>query len=215
MKNDRLSLSQRAYNEFVVRILDGRLRNGDVIDRKTLAQEMGMSIAPLNEALAHLASEGLVEILPRRGTRVRPVSIELLREQLLLRCALESQVARLCCGALVRENFEDLRTLCLRVDEAEGAVALWQAETAFHMALANLAACSLLADSLRRVLLFSHFAASQIVIPGDDPHYKHLPLLEALRTDDPEQAASAVRSHLSVGREAVLRSGTSRTSILM
>jgi DNA-binding GntR family transcriptional regulator len=209
------SLSQLAYAELLDRLLDGRMQAGDRIDRKAIADELGMSVSPVVDALGRLATDGMVEILPRRETRVRPVTTELFREQIVFRSALETQAARLYCGAPVRENFDRLSAMCPSLEQAPTGPDLWRAETDFHLALAELCGAQVLIDTLRRVLLFSHFAVSHLVLPNANPRREHLPLLQELRTDDPDVAAAAVRAHLTATREAVLRRGATKTDVVL
>jgi DNA-binding GntR family transcriptional regulator len=209
------SLSQRAYAELLDRLLDGRMQAGDRIDRKAIARELGTSVSPVVDALARLADEGMVEIRPRRETRVRPVTAELFREQIVFRSALETQAARLYCGAPVREEFERLSTMCASLERASCGLDLWRAETEFHLALAQLCGAQVLIESLRRVLLFSHFAVSHLVLPNANPRREHLPLLRELRTDDPDAAAAAVRAHLAATRESVLQKGSAKPDVVL
>ncbi len=53
------------------RILRGELAIGQVISRRKVAAELGMSFLPVSEALLRLEHEGLLESRPRSGTRVR------------------------------------------------------------------------------------------------------------------------------------------------
>jgi DNA-binding GntR family transcriptional regulator len=209
------SLSHTAYEELLARLLDGRLQAGEVIDRKALAAELGISMSPVMEALGQLASEGMVEILPRRGTRVRTVTPEMYREQLIFRTALEAQAARLYCGEPVRLAHAGLCKLCDQIEECSYGPDLWQAEAAFHLALAELSEVTMLVDALRRLLLFSHFAASHLIIPEDDHRHKHHHLLDALCTDDPDMAAAAIRQHMALKREAVLRRGAVKEDVIL
>lgn len=209
------SLAQVAYQELLARLLDGRLKAGDLIDRKAIAGELGMSVSPVVEALGHLANEGMVEILPRRATRVRSVTAEVFREQIIYRTALESQAARLYCGQPVRDAYEDLRAKCDRIEECAYGPELWEAEADFHLALARLSGAEMLVDALRRLLLFSHFATSHLIIPDDTHRHKHYALLDALCTDNPEAAADAIRHHMLVKREAVLRRGAVKEDTIL
>jgi DNA-binding GntR family transcriptional regulator len=209
------SLSSVAYDELLNRLLDGRLQAGDLIDRKALAADLGMSVSPVVDALGHLANEGMIEILPRRATRVRSVTADVFREQIIYRAALEAQAARLYCGQPVRDNYERLSAMCARIEEATYGPDLWRAEADLHIALAELSGATTLVEALRKVLLFSHFAASHLIIEDDNPRHKHFPLLEALRTDDPDMAAAAIRQHMAVHREGVLRRGAVKDDVIL
>ena len=67
---------------------------GELIDKRAVCARLGVSMFPVSEALARLAVEGLVEVLPQRGTRVTRIHLRVIREFMLIRQALEELVAR-------------------------------------------------------------------------------------------------------------------------
>src|SRR6266404_7934739 len=89
------SLAAEAYEFVKHRILRGFLPMGQVISRRTLASELGMSFLPVSEALLRLEVEGLLESRPRAGTRVRIPSREDVIGHFTVREALEAQAAML------------------------------------------------------------------------------------------------------------------------
>src|SRR5689334_15273534 len=89
--------SERVYNEILDRLLSGRWEPGYVFNRRQIAAEMKVSVAPVLEAMLELEGEGLIETLPRKGTRVRALTIRDLQGQLIVREALECQAARMYC----------------------------------------------------------------------------------------------------------------------
>src|SRR5436853_7652664 len=89
------SLAGEAYEFVKHRILCGDLSMGQVISRRKIAAELGMSFLPVSEALLRLEFEGLLESRPRAGTRVRIPSREDVRGHYIVREALEIQAARL------------------------------------------------------------------------------------------------------------------------
>src|SRR6185312_12249953 len=92
-----LSLSSRAYQTILNRILRGMVPIGGELSRRKLSLELGMSILPVSEALQRLQNEGIVETQPRVGTRVRIPTATDVRERYEIREALECQTARLFC----------------------------------------------------------------------------------------------------------------------
>jgi GntR family transcriptional regulator, rspAB operon transcriptional repressor len=66
---------------------------GELIDKRAVCARLGVSMFPVSEALARLAVEGLVEVLPQRGTRVTRIHLRVIREFMLIRQALEELVA--------------------------------------------------------------------------------------------------------------------------
>ena len=76
-------------------ILAGRFRPGDRLVEATLARELGISRIPVREALRVLAGEGLVELRPRRGAVIAPLSHRAACEMIEVRASLEGLNARL------------------------------------------------------------------------------------------------------------------------
>src|SRR5215471_3896337 len=87
------SLAREAYNVVRHRIIRGELGIGQVVSRRKLAQELGMSFLPVSEALLRLEFEGLLESRPRAGTRVRIPTRQDVRGHYVVREALEVQAA--------------------------------------------------------------------------------------------------------------------------
>src|SRR5687767_11570177 len=110
------SLSAEAYVFVRQRILRGDLVLGQVISRRKLAAELGMSFLPVSEALLRLEFEGLLESRPRAGTRVRIPSREDVRGHYVVREALEVQAATLFAKVATSGERTELRKLATRVD---------------------------------------------------------------------------------------------------
>src|SRR5678810_72941 len=85
------SLAAEAYEFVKRRILRGELPLGEVISRRKIAAELGMSFLPVSEALLRLEVEGLLESRPRAGTRVRIPSPQDVEGNYVVRQALETQ----------------------------------------------------------------------------------------------------------------------------
>src|SRR5260370_23278456 len=89
---------------------------GQVISRRKIAVELGMSFLPVSEALLRLEFEGLLESRPRAGTRVRIPSREDVRGHYIVREALEVQAAMLFAEVATAEDRAELQKLAARVD---------------------------------------------------------------------------------------------------
>ncbi len=88
------SLREQVYDHLKERMNEGRLVPGVYLDLNAIAAEIGISRTPLRDALLQLASEGFVEILPRRGVRVVELTIERIRDVYELLGALEATALR-------------------------------------------------------------------------------------------------------------------------
>lgn len=84
------------------------LRPGEVIDKGAICERLGVSRFPVSEALARLQAEGLVDILPQRGSTVSLVRIADVLEYMLIRKALEAEAVRVVTGNHSPELFDSL-----------------------------------------------------------------------------------------------------------
>ena len=94
------SLHEEVADRLRERIFDGQLEPGAFLDEVQLARELAISRTPLREALKVLAAEGLIELLPNRGARVRQLSQHDLEELFDVMAGLESLAGRLACEAI-------------------------------------------------------------------------------------------------------------------
>jgi len=141
-KPSKESLSERAYKELKRRILDGLIPVGQQFMEQEVAELLAMSRTPTREALIRLANEGLVEIRPRHGMRIKPISIDDMREIYDVLTALESKAAGLAASrALTKEDIARLQDAVSDMDKALAADDLdaWaEADERFHRVLVEL-----------------------------------------------------------------------------
>src|SRR6202795_4223965 len=114
--SDNNGLAGEAYVTVRERILRGELAIGQVISRRKVAAELGMSFLPVSEALLRLEHEGLLESRPRAGTRVRVPTRPDVQGQYVVREALEVQAAMLFAAVANSEKRSELMKLAERVD---------------------------------------------------------------------------------------------------
>ena len=88
------SLSQQLYDLLLDRICRFELKPNQRLSEATLSEQLGVSRTPAREALARLAEQGLVDILPQRASRVAPLRLEELETSQFMREALELALLR-------------------------------------------------------------------------------------------------------------------------
>jgi len=81
-------------------VVEGNIPDGARVPERQLCEMLGISRTPLREALKVLAAEGLIELLPNRGARVRQLSQRDLEELFDVMAGLESLAGRLACEAI-------------------------------------------------------------------------------------------------------------------
>ena len=207
VEND--GLAQRAYVTMRDRITRGEYAIGQVISRRSIAADLGISFLPASEALLRLECEGLLESRPRAGTRIRIPTHQEMHGHLVLREALEVQAAILFAAQATPEQRNELHKLGMRLDarrrKAEADMLAYIAlHDQLHLRIAQYAACPALEEAIRKVsaLGSAWLCAMQTTIPPDAP--LHEPLVKALSKEKSTAAGDAMRSHLRSEMEATL-----------
>ena len=102
------SVEDGVYRALRLEIGRLELAPGERLRLEELAGRFGVSLTPVRHALRRLESEGLVVSLPRRGSRVAPLSVEELEEIQALRLGLETFLARLGAQAVTDAALEEM-----------------------------------------------------------------------------------------------------------
>ncbi len=151
--SENSGLAAEAYTTVRDRIIRGELAIGQVISRRKLAVELGMSFLPVTEALIRLENEGLVESRPRAGTRVKVPTRQDVEGHYVVREALEAQAAMLFAERAERGERSELVKLAKRLDgltiQPNGdrfiQIALHEK---LHKLIAEFARCPALSDAI-------------------------------------------------------------------
>jgi DNA-binding GntR family transcriptional regulator len=199
------SLAAEAYAVVRQRILRGELVLGQVISRRKLAAELGMSFLPVSEALLRLEFEGLLESRPRAGTRVRIPSLEDVKGHYVVREALEVQAAMLFTVVASAGERAELKKLAGRVDALSmqtDRILYLNLHLKLHRRIAECTRCETLCDAIEKThaLATIWFCVMRKPLPTDSPT-RHQDLVDRLCGTDPLKAAEAVREHIAVGMQ--------------
>lgn len=92
-------------------IVEGNLADGARVPERLLCEKFGVSRTPLREALKVLASEGLIDLLPNRGARIRPLTPQDIHELFDVMGGLESLAGRLACEKATGEEIAEIERL--------------------------------------------------------------------------------------------------------
>lgn len=199
----RLVLSEQVKDRLLQAILDGRFPPGARIVETRVARELGISQAPVREALRDLEALGLVETSAFRGARVRRPSAEELLEAFVVRSQLESLAARLAVTSITDRDIDQMTGHLgemRRAARAEDPRAEAMADALFHGRLIELSGNATLQRVWRQLEPVSRTYLT-LVIPGADRHRiadVHQPVLDALRHRDAAGATEALDRHYMV-----------------
>jgi DNA-binding GntR family transcriptional regulator len=215
----RRSQTLRAYDELRRRILDNEMPAGAQYLEQTLADELGMSRTPVREALIRLSDERLVEVRPRHGARVLPVSAADMGEIYELLTALESIAARRVAERGL--NAAQLARLDACVAGMERALECsdlpgWSAhDRAFHDAIVELSGNRRLAQIAGMFRDQAHRARMQTLTLRPKPvqsNRDHAALVQAIRNRDGASAHEIHRRHRQDAGRMLLRLLASQTA---
>lgn len=92
-------------------IVEGHLADGARVPERQLCEMLGVSRTPLREVLKVLAAEGLVDLLPNRGARVRQLEEREIRELFDVMGGLEALAGRLACENITDERVQEIERL--------------------------------------------------------------------------------------------------------
>ena len=196
-------LRQRIYNH--------QLHPGEAIDEKALSVAFGISRTPLREALKVLHSEGLVELVPRRGCYVKRLDFEELSELFPVMAVLEGLCAREAVRRSTGEALAHLEHLHARLEShavAGDIGAYYDDNLLFHQAVQNLSGNRwlqrVLAD-LRKVLRLARHR--QLTVPGrlQASLEEHRRIIAAFRQRDADLADRCMQRHLNAQWEALVQ----------
>jgi DNA-binding GntR family transcriptional regulator len=108
---EELSLHDEILARLRDYIVEGNIADGGRIPERQLCEMLGISRTPLREALKVLASEGLIDLLPNKGARVRHLSAQDLAELFDVMGGLESLAGRLACENITDDEIAEIERL--------------------------------------------------------------------------------------------------------
>jgi DNA-binding GntR family transcriptional regulator len=196
------SLVAFATRELKRRILDNEFPPGFSALEPELAQLLGISRTPLREALIRLQQDGLVEIVPRRGMRVLPISAQGMAKLYAVIAALECLACELVVARrLPRSALQPLVDATLDMEKAlaEDDLEGWaRADGRFHLLLVELADNEFLSSTITRhwdqIYRIRRFTLRLRPRP-DNSTREHRAMLDALIAGDANKAVALNRAH--------------------
>jgi DNA-binding GntR family transcriptional regulator len=197
----RVVLGDQVKEYVIAAIMNGEFQPGDRIVASSMARELGISQAPVREAIRDLVLLGFLETEPYRGTFVRSFSRKELFEVYRVRAALESLAARLAATRLTEEDVSTLRRTLdemIRAAQEQDEDRMVRLDIEFHRTIMQCSQNSVLFQ-LWQTLQFGLWTIVTTRMSSfdlEDLARRHEDLLEALQTRDPRRAAAAMQHHI-------------------
>jgi len=196
------SLAQKVYASLKQAILSLAFRPGELMQKTEICKELGVSRSPVTEAMARLASEGLVDIIPQAGTYVTRFSMAAIREGAFLREALELAAVESVASTITEDQLVLLRRN-LRIQEAlvedQDIAGFYEMDAQMHELILSFTGYKRLAVLAETSWVHVNRARRlNLPTPGrmQATLDEHKAIAEALESRDPEAAREATRHHL-------------------
>lgn len=207
MVNQTLQLQPRtlaaAASETIRRqILAGQLAPGTKINQARLAQNLGISLVPLREALRKLEAEGLVRIVPHRGAFVTPISRDELEDLYAIRVLLEGMATRAAVSRMTGEDLTQLARLLSEMEQEtpkEDYADLLQLNREYHLTIYQASGRHFLCELIESLWEKSaRYRALYVYLPGRSVQAleEHREIFRGLQNRWVKEAVRAVRNNI-------------------
>lgn len=197
------------YEQIRADILCCMLRPGSQLQERQLAERFQVSKSPVRDALLRLAEQDLIEVMPRRGYRVKRISLADARDLYEMRQILERE----CIQRLIDSASDETlaRLDAFRAGSPGDELADWiDYNRAFHAFFAEHCGNARLARAAREVidqfdrLTYTSVTSSPGVVLGDFVD-QHCALIDAVQEREKRQALAISREHIEDSRRRVLQ----------
>ena len=205
------SLRAQAYEAIKRRITTLDYAPGEHLNEAAISEQLAIGRTPVHQALDRLMLEGMIDIIPRKGVIVRPISLDEHLQLTQVRLINEPYCASLAAERADADEINAMRALLDRAHgrmEARDVAGLMDLDRDFHASISSAARNRVLADLLlglhERSLRFWFISLS------DAHHHKrvqreHEAVFRAIRDRDPDRAAAA-RAHIVSSRDNIMKS---------
>lgn len=202
----RIDVYERIRGE----ILSCALRPGTQLQEKDLAEKYGVSKSPIRDALLRLQEQHLIEVLPRKGYRVTPISMTAISEMYEMRSILECSCVRRLIDHATDAELAALDALAAAPQDS--GVAAWiQYNRNFHLALARASGNSRLTRATTDVIeqfdrLIYMNMSNVLREAGNLQQFvdEHTAIVAAIRRRDKRAAVTLTREHVESSQALLL-----------
>ncbi|GAA3356269.1 GntR family transcriptional regulator [Saccharopolyspora gregorii] len=207
-RRPRPQLSDEVASRIRDRIVTGLLRKGEHLHLERLAEEIGVSVTPVREALLALRGEGFVELEPRRGFTVLPLNRKDIEDTSRVQAAIAGELAARTAALISVGQLAGLEEVQAELEHA-GRFGIGDAaelDLRFHHAIYDIADSAKLAWFVQ---LTSRYVPRELLAATEDhaetTGSEHRAILRALHNRDPEAARRAMHEHLAHHGQVVIR----------
>nr|MBQ4457601.1 GntR family transcriptional regulator [Clostridia bacterium] len=183
-------------------IITWELVPGELVSEKSLSEALGVSRAPIREALQELDKSGIITIYPQRGTVISEIDFDRVKEAEFLRRTVECAVIEEACSVATEEDFQWFeKNLALQelYWSSISPVEQRSVDKEFHKHLYEITKKMQCYEAVQSLSIhFDRVRYVKLLSKNDINLYKdHLSIFEAIRERNPQKAIAAEIIHLS------------------
>ena len=204
------SFSEIVYQAIYKQILAGKLKPGEKITEVSISNSMGISRAPVREALKRLAEDHLVTLVPRSGCFVSELKANEIKEIYEIRKCLECMAMEYAFGRFKAEELKKIKKqflACKKLSSASLVKNETKIDSQFHKLIAEKSGCPNLQEMLgklrSRVEVF-RVRESNYIERAKDALQEHVRILSALLSNNKAAAIKELESHIEHTKKNVL-----------
>ncbi len=211
MEPTKLYLADQVFERIEEDILNGRYAYGDILSENTLAADLGVSRTPVREALNRLATEGLVQVLSKRGTMVIGIQQQDVAAMYEVRLRVEGLAARIAAESGSPDHvqrMQEILTLQALNVEQNNADRLKILDTDFHQEIYAMCQNAYLENLLRDLHhRLQRFRRQSVTVHkrSVQAFKEHNAIFDAIAEHKPVEAEQAMISHIHAAWENIQR----------
>lgn len=205
------SLRDMAFEAIKRRIITCELRPGEVLSEAVLSDTLNIGRTPVRQAIDRLMTSGLVDVLPRKGVMVKPITLDEIFDIIEVRLINESHCAR---RAATQADESEIARMAANVNamwsaaESADVDTMMDLDHAFHAIISGASRNAVVAEILgnlhdrsTRLWFISLRAVEQHVRVCE----QHAAIVDGIRRRDPDAAEAAIREHIESFRDNLTR----------
>jgi DNA-binding GntR family transcriptional regulator len=206
-----MSQNEQAYAQLKQALTTLVYKPGDYLSTASLMDELTLGRTPINHALHRLATEGLVQVIPRKGVIVAPLSIDDALELVDVRLANEALCMRLAAERITKGEIQQLKNLAREFDLAASRrhiTEVMNLDRLFHEHIAAAARNHILAEILKVLHARSQrFWAISLAMEDhlSEVQVEHQAIIKSLSDGNPQASVIAIEEHVLSFQRALLR----------
>ena len=205
------SLRDLAYEAIKFRIITCAFKPGEYVNEARISTVLGLGRTPVHQAIDRLMLEGMVQVIPRKGVIVKPVSLDEVMQIIEARFIVEPQGVRLTAERADENDIAGLTDILARAQQwtaVRNVQQMMLLDREFHQVLVRAARNDVFADILNKLhersLRFWFISLTDIGHHGV-VQQEHQAILQAIRDRDLDAAEQAMRQHIESFRNNVAR----------